>query len=203
MQGVMRMFGGYSPVENVIETLATAPTQLLPTLGSQLGQIKDPYKRDIDYSNPLKLLQTSVTKKLPGIRESLPTTLNMFGEPIKEQSGETGINKAFLAMFSPSLVSKETEDPTLKETFRLFNEVKDTDVIPSYSPSALTSKEDIRNFRLIYGPLAKNLLSNLYSSTEYQSATDEAKAKLVSKQLNKLKQDSKDAYNTKYKTDLR
>lgn len=202
LQGIMRMFGGYSPIENLIETVGTSPTQFLPTLGNQTAQFKDEFKRDVDYkSSTGKQLLDLSKRRIPGLRETLPATLNLWGEPVKEQQGRTGIEKAFDIFANPSLKSKETDDPIIKEVYKVFNESKETGVIPSYTPAVLRTTDDIRNFKMIYGQLAKQELTTLFANPSYKESKE--KHKIIKKLLNDLQDTAKTLYNNKYNTQLK
>lgn len=202
LQNLTRLFGGYSPVENVIETIVTSPTQLSPTLGSQLAQATDPFKRDVDYSSAGTQLMTTLQKKNPLLRQSLPATLDIWGQPAVEQQGKGSVQKALDTFINPSLVSKQTEDKTTLEIYRLFTETKDTDVIPSYTPSALKTPNEIRNFKEIYGELAKRKVESIMNSSKYKGSSDKTKAELIADALEDVRTSAKDQYNKKYKTDL-
>ena len=202
LQNITRLFGGYSPVENFIETIITTPTQLSPTLGSQFAQALDPYKRDIDYSSAGTQLSTTLQRKNPLLRQNLPTTLDIWGKPAVEQQGKGAIQKTLDVFVNPSLVSKQTEDKTTLEIYRLFTETKDTDVIPSYTPSALKTPEEIRNFKEIYGEMAKRKVESVMASSKYKSSNDKIKAELIADALGDIQKTAKEQYNKKYKTDL-
>lgn len=196
MQGITRMLGGTSPTESLLESVAMTPTQFLPTAGSQVAQQIDPYQREIDYSSIPQTVKDSVIKKIPGARETLPQKLDMFGVPIKEQSGRTGIQKAVDVFINPSLRSDVTKDKTTLELYRLYDSTKDTDVVPLKMPSGLT-KEQERAFKVRFGQRIKGVLDSLLFSDSYRNSSDDVKAKLVSKTINKIYEQTKEEQGLK------
>jgi len=191
-RGITNLFGGQfgTPAEGILNTLTkNAPTQFLSTAGSQIAQFSDEFKRDIDWDN----LGDLAKRKVVGLRETLPIMLDMFGEPVLEQDGRKGIEKAIDVFLNPSLKTKISDDPVIIEISRLFNTTDDSDVIPSKMPSGLT-KEQEREFKLVYGKEIKKKLVSLQNSIKYKSATDEVKAKQTSKEINDLYREVKDDF---------
>jgi len=191
-RGIRNLFGGQygTPAEGLLETLTlNAPTQFIPTASSQAAQFGDEFKREVDWKNLGDLLK----RKIPGQRETLPTLLDMFGEPVKEQDGRQGLEKLFDVFANPSLKTKETDDPTTQEISRLFQAVGETDVIPSKMPAGIKDDKELsRQFAIEFGQGIKVKLDTLFATEAYQNASDEAKATRVIKEINKMLKITKD-----------
>lgn len=176
-QGITRMFGGSTVTSGVTETAAGLPTQFIPTLSGQAAQQSDVYKRDVDYSSIPSQVKTTAMKKIPVIREQLPASLDLFGQPIKEQSGREGIVKALSVFISPTNISTETSDKLSKELYNLYKRTGETDVIPSKLPDGLTTKQKYE-FKQKFGNEVRTRLERTMVGA-YNTYTDERKIKAV------------------------
>ena len=190
MQGVSRMFGGTSVTTGVAETLAGAPSQFIPTLSSQVAQQGDVYKRDVDYSNIPKQIKTTAMKKIPGLRQQLPATLDLFGQPIKEHSDAGTLQKAIRIFISPSNVSSETSDKLSKMLYNLYKRTGETDVIPSKMPTGLTKEQEYK-FKQVFGNQVKNRLEQVTGSN-FDSLSDDAKVRIIRKEIDNAYEYAKD-----------
>jgi len=193
MQGIARMFGGTSVSTGIVESMAGAPTQFVPTLLGQTAQQIDPYKRDVDYSSIPEQVKTTAMKKIPTLREQLPATLDLFGKPIKEQGGSEGILKALKIFISPSNVSDETSDKISKEIYNLYKRTGETDVIPSKIPNGLTKQEEYK-FKQVFGEEVRKHLEKVMNSS-YYNYSDAAKIKALRKAIDNAYDKSKDTMN--------
>jgi len=181
-RGVTNMFGGQygTPAEGISDTVLTAPTQFMSTLGGQIAQFGDKYQREVDYSSPIQQVSDTLKKKLPGVREKLPQKLNMLGQPKLEQEGKGKIQKAFDTFFNPSIVSNKTTNETLLEIERLFNETNNTGVIPSRMPNGLNKKEQY-DFRKQFGTKINNVLYDTFNSKSYKNKSTFQQSEIVEK----------------------
>lgn len=177
MQGIARMFGGQSVSTGIVESIASAPSQFVPTLSGQVAQQKDTYKRDIDYSNIPEQIKTSAMKKIPGLREKLPETIDLFGEKTLEQGGRQGITKALSIFLSPTNISSETTDKITKDIYNLYKRTGETDVIPHKMPDGLT-KEQEQEFKILFGKDVKKNLDRVMNGS-FDVLTDEKKVKVI------------------------
>jgi len=200
MQGFERLFGGMngSPLSGTLETIENAPTQLLSGVGRQGAQFADPYKRSVDYTNYGTKLRDSAKLATPGLRQTLPTELDMFGKPVLEQQGRKGVEKFIDTFISPIKKSSMSSDPTIKEIYRLYNalEDKDSGIIPSYTPEGLNFEEK-RKFKLIYGPIAERYVKMALESPIYKNGNDDQKADYLKKQLTQARNKAKESYGIK------
>lgn len=187
LQGISRLFGGTSIASGYAESLANVPSQFTPTLLSQTAQVIDPYKRDSDYSNVKTIAKTSVQKKIPGLRQQLPPTLNLFGEPVKEQG--QGITKAIKVFLSPSNVSDVNTDKITNEIYSLYKRTGETDVIPSKIPIGLTNNQKYE-FKKVFGKKVKRALEQTMRGN-YSSATDNDKIKIIRRVINSAYDEAK------------
>jgi len=164
------------------------------TLANQTAQVTDKYKREADYSNLSSTAKTTVMKRIPGLRQQLEPSIDLYGEKALEQQGRPALEKAISVFLSPSLTSKETKDPLTKEIVRLYKSTQDTGVIPKKDvPEGLTKQQETA-FKVDMGKSVKPILSLIVNSPRYKNASDEKKAKLLERVIDDVYRKVKDRH---------
>jgi len=128
LQGLTRLFQGYSMGTNITNTLKDIPGSFTPTLLNQIRQSSDNNARITSDQNPLKEAFNRSVNKLPGLEKTLPQAFDTFGKP-KEvyQNGSNNLANVFL---NPAFVSNRNLTPESKMVLDVFNKTGETKQVP-------------------------------------------------------------------------
>jgi hypothetical protein len=176
VQGLTRLFGGKSIPKNIYESVLGTATQFVPALGSQASQSADQYKRRVDYGG-VSGVMNQIKSKTP-LRQTLPIKLDMTGEKMKESTGKMSPQKFAEAFISPSIVSRDTNTPVLKEIERLAKVTNNKNVIPYKVPADADTPDKEAKFTKYFGPLVNKELAKLIQLPQYKLASNVEKAKM-------------------------
>lgn len=148
-QGFRRAFGSDTPsyssqnsmIENLVNTVASSGSQLIPSLARQTAQTLDPYKRDLgEYGKPeyyVNLMKNST----PILRETLPIKTNVEGKKVLQNQGRSMGEKILENYVLPMNVSEYKPSPLNVEATRL---KKETGENKGFAPKA--KRSDLRNW---------------------------------------------------------
>lgn len=166
--------------------------QFFPTLFSQIAGVSDNTKRSTKASSNSSYKfgeQTirSVMYKLPGLRNKLEPSTDIWGNEIKQ-------NKNILIRALDTFIvpySKKTYVPskTDKEIIKVYDKTGNTGVIPGIPNSYFTydkakyrmSSKEYTNFKKTYGTSANEMLNILINSSVYKNSSDKKKANMIKK----------------------
>lgn len=168
------------------QTFSSYLSQYIPTLLAQLAQATDENQRDT-YSSTTTLGKTwdSIKYKIPGARQTLPESVDIWGETNKNNKNE--VLRFAEAFFAPANRKYYKVDKTTKELEKLSKQVGNTDVLPTERQRAQTiSGKNVRlegkeyvEYKKAFGKNAKKQMGLLLNSQEYKNASDETKRKMV------------------------
>lgn len=127
MQGINRLFGGNSGYssnqenifDNSLETLASSVTQLAPSLGRQIAQTMDPYKRDMGEYGTLEYYGNMFKNQIPFLRQTLPIKYDEEGNPVLQNQGRDLKDKIIENFLAPMNISEYQPSELTKEASRL------------------------------------------------------------------------------------
>ncbi len=180
----------------VDRTLSSYAGQYFPTVGGKVASTMDDTVRksyvekgtgqvasDVDY------FRQSVMKKIPGMRDSLEPSIDLWGNEI---SNGSLMERAAQNFISPGYLKKIDTDPVNEEIRRLAKDSGESGVYPSEAEKSLSVKDENGQTQTInlsasqYTQYAKALgstryqaLKELFSSSAYQKLSDEDKANAV------------------------
>ena len=197
-QGFRRAFGSDTPsyssqnsmIENLVNTVASSGSQLIPSLARQTAQTLDPYKRDLgEYGKPeyyVNLMKNST----PFLRETLPIKTNVEGKKVLQNQGRSIGEKILENYILPMNVSEYKPSPLNVEATRL---KKETGENKGFAPKATRSdlrnwdeadhakysEEQFRKYKEDLGKLNANAGNALTKSKFYKDLDDEYKVKYL------------------------
>lgn len=186
LQSVYQLFKADDLMTGVIDVIASAPSQFVPTLFFQTVKFIDPTARST--YEPDDITQTilnQITARIPGLSDNLPPVVNSMGN--EKQRSSTG-NRFINAFFNPFTMSKENAGDMENELQRLYQETGDRSVFPekvSYSFTyggekyTLTAQER-SDWQKFIGSEFSAEFSGLINSEIYSTMTDDEKVKAVS-----------------------
>ena len=194
LQGLQRLVGGsnYSSsnggdlLTNAVDTLKSGATQFIPSLARQAASTADPYRRQLTGANPDDYYINSVLNSIPGLRQNLQPRIARTGEYMEQNTGRSGLWKAFDNFINPATITRGTEDAVRDEAMRLFeatgnniafqpgvsiNELKTEDHVP-------TAEEFTQYQQTAYGNM-NQIATQVINSSYYQNLTDGEKETLL------------------------
>lgn len=197
-QGFRRAFGSDTPsyssqnsmIENLVNTVMSSGSQLIPSLARQTAQTLDPYKRDLgEYGKPeyyVNLMKNST----PILRETLPIKTNVEGKKVLQNQGRSMGEKILENYILPMNVSEYKPSPLNVEATRL---KKETGENKGFAPKATRSdlrnwdeadhakysEEQFRKYKEDLGKLNSSAGNALTKSKFYKNLPDEDKVKYL------------------------
>lgn len=192
MQGINRLFGGnpgYGSEEanlfdNALETLASSVTQLVPSLGRQIAQTMDPYKRDMGDYKSLEYYGNLFKNQIPFLRQTLPIKYDEEGNPVLQNQGRDMKDKVIENFLAPMNISEYQPSELTKEASRLLQstgeniafvpKAKRSDVKEWYGDDFTEDK--FREYKQKFGEKKSAAGNALIKSDMYKNMDDVEKA---------------------------
>jgi len=138
----------------------------VPTGIAQLARSRDPYLRRADN------IMDKIKERIPGLRETLPEKVDLFGKPIKVE-GSIGPD-----LLSVLYMSTQKDDPVSQEMLRLG--IFKSGVSKKLAGVDLT-QEEYAEYQRIAGRLARDHLQRMVGSTGWKSLSDKDKEDMIRK----------------------
>lgn len=186
LQGMNRMFGGYSGniATGLVENLTSLPGQAIPSVSGQLARAADSYERDTYDSRWWKQELNYLINKVPGLRETLPERIDLYGQPVELSDGRGLGSKLFENLISPGYLSEGQDDPVTRELLRLSgsgNAVSIPDVaktagLDGDGRNVKLTAEQYKQRQKTRGQTLATVLTSAIGSTSYALLNDEQKA---------------------------
>ena len=192
MQGINRLFGGNSGYssgeENIfdraIDTLGSSVTQLAPSLGRQVAQTMDPYKRDMGEYGTLDYYDNMFKNQIPFLRQTLPIKYDEEGNPVLQNQGREMKDKIIENFLAPMNISEYQPSELTKEASRLLEstgeniafvpKAKRSDVKELYGDDY--SEDKFRQYKQDYGKMKSDAGTALMQTDMYKGMDDVEKA---------------------------
>lgn len=148
---------------------------VIPTIVGDMAKATDQYNRDTKGGGVVETLKS----RIPGARETLPVKRDVFGE-----ATTPGIS--FLRiMADPTRPSPEKGDATVQELRRLADEglnATPSSIKDKFSVSGIQIKltqDQVQTLDEVVGKTTKTVFDKVIQGQEYQDATEEEKAKIL------------------------
>lgn len=184
--GVQRFFGiGEAMLQNYA-------TQFVPTASSQLAATLDDTKRTTKVSGDsdskvIDELYNSIIYKIPGLRETLEPTTDIWGNEVKQS--ENLLQRAFENFISPYARKESIATEIDEELKDLYSQTGDNGILPNIPYNYVNydgekynmSAEEYTDFKKTYGQTANDLLEDLFRTTTYRNADSEERTDMVNK----------------------
>lgn len=184
----------------VVNTALGLPSQFVPTGFNQINSYIDPIQRETYDANPLKMALNKLGSRTPGISKLLPVKYDVTGQPMPKYQTE-GVQRAFDTFVNPVFVNKQTNDATLKELTRIYEQtgdkaqflpvadraVKFTDINGKKVNKKL-SGEELSQYQQQLGTVNKRVLDGFIQSDFYNLLDDEQRVNEIAKIERQVKQ---------------
>lgn len=189
--------------------------QFVPTLLGQVARTTDEYERTTKSTKTGTLpraVDTTVNQiksKIPGLRQTLPTKTNIWGEDVKQP--ENVITKAFNNFINPSTVKDISTDKVDQELNNLYERTLESSIIPKAidkkfaidSQNYVLTNEEYAKYNKLYGQTTYKSLNSLINSSTYKKMNDTEKRKAIEKVYEYAKEEVKTDYAKQNKLDYK
>lgn len=179
------------PVYIIDRILSSYGGQYVPTLGSKVASFADDTVRksyvekgtgqvasDADY------FRQSIMKKIPGLRNQLQPSIDLWGNEI---SNGSVVERGMQSFISPGYLKTIDNDPVNQEIRRLAKATGEESVYPTEAEKRLTTSDGDKNltaeeyteYAKILGQTRYQALKGLLGSSAYQKLSDEDKVSAI------------------------
>ena len=218
-QGLQRLFGTGEAYDsdtgiagNMVNVVKSGIGQGIPSLARQVGQVIDPYQRDMGYSNvdwefgPFDNYDiNSLVNNVPILRQNaLAPKVNTSGELLKENQGRNVAMKVLEDMILPGKITKVEYSDLANEAMRLQAETNSAD---AYLPKAIRKNVDTDDYHLTndewvdyqqkYYKALTDVGTKIMQSESYQNADAETQTKTLKDAYDAVKSAINSEYNGK------
>lgn len=180
----------------IVESMAqNYVTQFVPTLSSQVATVMDDTKRSTKVAgdSEFRFVDETINKlklKIPFLRQTLEPSTDIWGNDVKLT--DNILTKALETFVAPYAVRDNIATEIDAEIKALYSETGDNGIIPSIPYNYVNYKDEKYNmsaseytaFKKTYGQTAYGLLSELFGTEMYQTASADDKADYVNKVYN-------------------
>lgn len=196
--------GSTKSIENMLANVGKSyVTQTVPTALGQIARSTDQYERSTTstetdpMAKAIDSAKNQIISKIPGLRETLPVSTDVWGNERETQSYE---ENAILPWTSKEI----SKDPVNKALTDLYDATGESSVLPdNYIDKSLTidkekyklTNEEYARLKQQYGKTAHDILSDLTKSKEYEQMSDEQKVKAVKEAYSYAKSTLKVTYS--------
>lgn len=184
----------------VVNTALGLPSQFVPTGLRQVNSYIDPIQRETYDPNPLKRMANKIASGIPAVSKLLPEKYDVMGQPMQKYQTE-GAQRAFDTFINPVFVNKETNDATLKELTRMYEQTGDkAQLLPvadrtvkfkGIDGKQVTKKlsgKEVSQYQQQLGTVNKRVLDQFIQSDFYNMLDDEQKVNEIAKIERQVKQ---------------
>lgn len=196
LQGIQRLFGGYTALGGIESTVQNIPTQFAPTAMKQIAQLTDSKLRDSYSDTKLGTLGNKLKAKTPGLSKTLEPRLDTLGREIEQFQGK---NNPFNVLVNPGFTTKEKTNSTEKLVLDIYNQTGNKTHFPRTAKKEITYKKDAKNNKTItltakekytlqkyIGQETDEKFQQLSKRSSFKSMSADAQAKQLQKLLTEI-----------------
>lgn len=174
--------GIVSGLENAILDL---PTRAIPTFMKQITDMIDGTQRQtFEYNQPLKTAINKVKAKIPGLSQTLASSVDSMGREIQKYGGKNNIFNVFL---NPANVNTSNISIGAAEIYRVYKEVGDKTIMPRVAPYYINSKgqktilntDQRKDYQLVSGQIIEEGMRELLNNRNYREMSEEEKSAVI------------------------
>lgn len=166
--------------------------QYIPTVGSKVASVFDDTARKSyvekgtgQLSSDVNYFLQGAAKKIPGARNQLQPSIDLWGEEI---SNGTAPERVFQSFLSPGYLKTQDNSPATQEIRRLAKATGESAVYPAAAEKSFKvngetkylTGEEYTKYAKTMGSTRKQIIENMLKSKGYQKLSDDDKAKAIS-----------------------
>ena len=162
--------------------------QAIPTLVGQVSRVSDEYKRETYDPSFLGKLGKTIVAKTPAAKFYLDAKVDIFGEPIQQNTAifDGMAGRLVQESISVGVQMKANKDKLTNELTRLYKMTSDTEFLPREAPKTLPiadgkmmlTTQQRREFQIGMGQNNYRYMSKYVNSKDYEDATDEQRMRV-------------------------
>lgn len=184
LKSLYDLFSGEDFIDCITTAALAEPSAFIPQFSSQIASFLDKDRRTTyDPQNEFKTAFNKVIARIPGLRKKLPEQVNVLGETA-ENTQYLDPWEAFLA---PGNTYPKSSGKVADEVYELYKKTGNKKVIPRVAPKYFSVKgnkiiftaEEKADFQRRIGGLSSEMLSAFFSSSQYNSLSDETKVDVI------------------------
>lgn len=206
-QGIRKTFGADTPsyssqngvVQNLVDTVKSSGTQLVPSLMRQTAQTMDKYKRDLGEYGTNEYYLNSIKNSTPILRQTLPIKTDTEGEKVLQNQGRSLGEKILENYLLPMNVGEYQPSELNQEAKRIYDSAGTAMAfVPKAKRADLRkwddnaqkeyTEEQFRAYKEDFGKLNSEAGHAIIESDFYQNLSDGTKAKALSDAYSAMKQ---------------
>lgn len=185
--------------------------QFVPTLFGQIAKTTDTVERDTTSTEtgmlPKAINSTfnQVKSKIPGLRQTLPTKKDIWGEEIK--LADNWAERFTQAGILPMTIKQINNTQVVKELNNLYDKTGEASILPKIIEKKITinsqdyrfTNEEYNKYKTNYGRNSYRLINKLISASGYNKMTDKEKQTAIEKIYEYAKEQNKLDYSNNNK----
>lgn len=185
--------------------------QFVPTALGQIAKTTDTVERDTTSTKSGSLAKAfdstvnQMKSKIPGLRQSLPTKKDIWGEDIK--LSDNWPQRFFEAGILPMSIKKLNEDNVVTKLNELYDKTGNSSILPTTIEKTFTingekyrmTDKEYNEYKANYGKNSYKLIDSLVKTKEYKNLNDEQKQKAIENVYSYAKEKNKIDYGKKNK----
>lgn len=136
-QGIAGLFNDGDIIGGILDVIAGEPAKFTPSVIGQIAQFTDGNARSsYVYGNETQSAINQVKAKVPGLRETLPKSIDVLGNEVQQNSSFTDV------FLNPANYYTDVSDDVAKEIYELYKETGDKSLIPPKAPYYVNYKNE-------------------------------------------------------------
>lgn len=187
LQGVQKLFGGYTPLQGIEDVALSIPGQFVPSVLKQGAQALDKTQRET-YSPTLTGKATNIIQsKLPIVSKNMQPKIDTLGREVENYQGN---NTALNILINPGTKTTNKETAGEKLVLDIYNKTGLKTQFPRVAPKSIKgtplTPEMFVNLQKEMGSRTNELLENLAKSESFKNRNPENQAKYIENKLSDI-----------------
>ena len=201
-QSFQNIFKEEDLISTIINGIVNEVVVFSPQTLSQVASVTDDYSRETyEKDNKIQTVINSVKKKIPGLRNTLPESVDVYGEAV-----ENPYDNVWDAFFNPANQLQSNSSPSAEKIYELYQNTKEKSVIPPKAVNKITingeditfTSEERTAFQKYRGQLNAKYLDDFTSSSLWEKSSDEEKISIIKDIYSFTNSLAKNHYSSEY-----
>ena len=201
-QSFQNIFKEEDLISTIINGIVNEVVVFSPQALSQVASVTDDYSRETyEKDNKIQTVINSVKKKIPGLRNTLPESVDVYGETV-----ENPYDNVWDAFFNPANQLQSNSSPSAEKIYELYQNTKDKSIIPPKAINEITingeditfTSEERTAFQKYRGQLNAKYLDDFTSSSLWEKSSDEEKISIIKDIYSFTNSLAKNHYSSEY-----
>lgn len=201
-QSIQNLFKEDDYVSVIVDGILNEVVVFAPQTLSQAASVADDYSRETyEKGDTIKTAINSVKRKIPGLRNTLPESVDVYGEAV-----ENPYDNVWDAFFNPANQLQSNSSPSAEKIYELYQNTKEKSIIPPKAVNKITingeditfTSEERTAFQKYRGQLNAKYLDDFTSSSLWEKSSDEEKISIIKDIYSFTNSLAKNHYSSEY-----